>query len=491
MAFPGFFTVDGFHKVLLPHLPAATRQVAGKAGCWASSRARSGQPADANLQQDVITLYTERLCEAVGRDAGRSGPGAAAQPAAGGAGPCTSCRHRNRRCGTCCRHRAATDADASHRRRAAGAAGAAQARQRAPRHRRADQRDGAACRRCSAQPRSPPRPPGKAIDDRYAALIKLVGKGPGRTDRQRAQAAERFAAAASRSWRGAPAGGRLPAIPRRRRPGGAVAGRGGRRSGAGAARWLTGDGGRRHRALRGGGATNQATPRRSTRQAGRPRCASRRSRAAIRSRRLDQRHPAGRFRPAVRAWRPARHFFQRTTLAVRGHGRAGLEAAGGGRRRGRRFRPATWRSSSAPHRSATCSSPPAGTSRAFASTSRRCSTITRQAGHARSGWAADRLRAWTAARDDGDLAWHQPDEQCSPGVRPAAVERTPGVAGHRPLGIVPPVRHGHVAADRQRPTATSSSFTVGDRNASFEIRAGSVLNPFAPGVLRDFQCPGL
>ena len=35
------------------------------------------------------------------------------------------------------------------------------------------------------------------------------------------------------------------------------------------------------------------------------------------------------------------------------------------------------------------------------------------------------------------------------------------------------------------------SFTVGDRNASFEIRAGSVLNPFAPGVLRDFKCPGL
>ena len=34
------------------------------------------------------------------------------------------------------------------------------------------------------------------------------------------------------------------------------------------------------------------------------------------------------------------------------------------------------------------------------------------------------------------------------------------------------------------------SFTVGDRHASFEIRAGSVLNPFAPGVLRDFQMSG-
>jgi type VI secretion system protein ImpL len=35
------------------------------------------------------------------------------------------------------------------------------------------------------------------------------------------------------------------------------------------------------------------------------------------------------------------------------------------------------------------------------------------------------------------------------------------------------------------------SFQVGDHHASFEIRAGSVLNPFAPGVLRDFKCPAL
>jgi type VI secretion system protein ImpL len=35
------------------------------------------------------------------------------------------------------------------------------------------------------------------------------------------------------------------------------------------------------------------------------------------------------------------------------------------------------------------------------------------------------------------------------------------------------------------------SFHLGDRQASFEIRAGSVLNPFAPGMLRDFRCPAL
>jgi type VI secretion system protein ImpL len=35
------------------------------------------------------------------------------------------------------------------------------------------------------------------------------------------------------------------------------------------------------------------------------------------------------------------------------------------------------------------------------------------------------------------------------------------------------------------------TFNLGDRQAVFEIRAGSVLNPFAPGVLRDFKCPAL
>ncbi len=35
------------------------------------------------------------------------------------------------------------------------------------------------------------------------------------------------------------------------------------------------------------------------------------------------------------------------------------------------------------------------------------------------------------------------------------------------------------------------SFQVGDRQASFELRAGSVLNPFQPATLRDFRCPTL
>jgi type VI secretion system protein ImpL len=33
------------------------------------------------------------------------------------------------------------------------------------------------------------------------------------------------------------------------------------------------------------------------------------------------------------------------------------------------------------------------------------------------------------------------------------------------------------------------TFATGDRRARFEIRAGSVINPFVPGLLAGFQCP--
>jgi type VI secretion system protein ImpL len=33
------------------------------------------------------------------------------------------------------------------------------------------------------------------------------------------------------------------------------------------------------------------------------------------------------------------------------------------------------------------------------------------------------------------------------------------------------------------------AFSSGDRQASFEISAGSVINPFSPGLLAGFQCP--
>jgi type VI secretion system protein ImpL len=39
------------------------------------------------------------------------------------------------------------------------------------------------------------------------------------------------------------------------------------------------------------------------------------------------------------------------------------------------------------------------------------------------------------------------------------------------------------------PERYTLTFQLGERQAAFEIRAGSVLNPFAPGLLQDFKCP--
>lgn len=41
------------------------------------------------------------------------------------------------------------------------------------------------------------------------------------------------------------------------------------------------------------------------------------------------------------------------------------------------------------------------------------------------------------------------------------------------------------------PERYTLTFSVGNRTATFELRAASVLNPFAPGVLQDFRCPSV
>jgi type VI secretion system protein ImpL len=41
------------------------------------------------------------------------------------------------------------------------------------------------------------------------------------------------------------------------------------------------------------------------------------------------------------------------------------------------------------------------------------------------------------------------------------------------------------------PERYTLSFSLGDRSATFELRASSVMNPFAPGVLQDFRCPAV
>jgi hypothetical protein len=45
--------------------------------------------------------------------------------------------------------------------------------------------------------------------------------------------------------------------------------------------------------------------------------------------------------------------------------------------------------------------------------------------------------------------------------------------------------------DLIRTGARFLDFTPGELTASREIRAGSVLNPLAPGLLREFRCPAL
>ncbi len=55
---PGFFTVAGFHDVLLPMLPAATKAVAGES--WVLGRQAEidpGSPQVASLERDVVALY--------------------------------------------------------------------------------------------------------------------------------------------------------------------------------------------------------------------------------------------------------------------------------------------------------------------------------------------------------------------------------------------------------------------------------------------------
>ena len=85
---PGFFTVNGFYKVLLPQLPDATRQVASES--WVLGKQQEvdpNSPQVQNLQHDVVEALHQRLRQELGRDAERNRCRATDQHAAGGAGP--------------------------------------------------------------------------------------------------------------------------------------------------------------------------------------------------------------------------------------------------------------------------------------------------------------------------------------------------------------------------------------------------------------------
>ena len=54
---PGFYTVDGFYKVLLPQLPSATSRSRGKLGAGQAVEIDPNSPQMLSLQHDVIALY--------------------------------------------------------------------------------------------------------------------------------------------------------------------------------------------------------------------------------------------------------------------------------------------------------------------------------------------------------------------------------------------------------------------------------------------------
>ena len=170
---PGFFTVDGFHKVLLPQLPTATLQVANDS--WVLGKAAQIDPASAaalSLQKDVVALYTAEyakqwdglmadidvlpltnLQDGVQTLYILSSPQSPMRDLLAGI----------------VKQLMLTQAPPAP----GGVAGAAAAATAAA--------SGGASRLQGllGQPGAPPEPPGKAVEDRYAPLIQFVGKGPG------------------------------------------------------------------------------------------------------------------------------------------------------------------------------------------------------------------------------------------------------------------------------------------------------------------------
>jgi type VI secretion system protein ImpL len=178
---PGIYTIDGFYKVLLPGLPAATTQVASES--WVLGKEAQVDPASPQvltLQRDVIALYTadyakqwDALMADLDVQPMRSLP-QAVQDLYILASPQSPMRDL---LAGITRQLTLTQPPAPP----PGVAGAIQAASSAAAQGAAQAASGAASRLQGllGQAGTPPDPPGKAIEDRYAALIAFVGKGPG------------------------------------------------------------------------------------------------------------------------------------------------------------------------------------------------------------------------------------------------------------------------------------------------------------------------
>ena len=329
----GFYTLDGFYKVLLPNLPAATMQVASES--WVLGKDAQIDPTSPqvlSLQRDVIALYTTDYAKAwdgllADLDVApmRNLP-QAVQDLYILASPQSPMRDL---LAGITRQLTLTQPPPPPPGVAGAAQGAAQAATAA-----ATQAAGSAASRLQgilgAASGPPPEPPGKAIEDRYAALIAFVGKGPGApidnvlkllNDLQMQLA--KLAGAPAAGTAAAVGGGDDPAQ---------VLQTEASRDPPPVTRWLQAIaiGGNQ---LRGGGALDQAK-----KEYGKPGGPASLCSKAVTGRypftaRLDQRHPAGRLRQAVRGRRTARQVLQRKPADLRRYLGSDLEGAAGGRRR--------------------------------------------------------------------------------------------------------------------------------------------------------------
>lgn len=164
---PGFFTVDGFYRVLLANLPTAAQQVASESWVFGkSAQIDPSSPQVQTLQRDVIALYTEEYAkqwDALLADLDIS-PMLNLQEAAQAlyilASPQSPLRDLL----------ASITRQLTLTKTPPGITGAAQVPSAT-----STQLNGLFV--SPNQP--PPEPPGKVIDDRYLTLISFVGKDPG------------------------------------------------------------------------------------------------------------------------------------------------------------------------------------------------------------------------------------------------------------------------------------------------------------------------
>jgi type VI secretion system protein ImpL len=171
---PGFYTVDGFYKVLLPQLPVATKQVTSES--WVlgkQSEIDPSSPQVLNLQQDVVKLYTDdyiKHWDALLNDIDVE--------------PLTNLQQAVQDLYVL------SSPQSPMRDLLAGITRQLTLTQPPPAPSGAGAVQSAAAKAASLASNpyqglftspngTPPQPPGKAVEDRYAALIAFVGKGPG------------------------------------------------------------------------------------------------------------------------------------------------------------------------------------------------------------------------------------------------------------------------------------------------------------------------